>query len=46
MSDNGEGYIYISNGIRGVGDLDADLRDWRNPGARITITRVKKGDIE
>ncbi|HKJ17749.1 MAG TPA: spondin domain-containing protein [Xanthomonadales bacterium] len=40
VSDNGEGYVYISNGVRGVGDLDADLRDWRNPVARITITRV------
>ncbi|MDX1556363.1 MAG: spondin domain-containing protein [Xanthomonadales bacterium] len=40
VSDNGEGYIYISNGVRGVGDLDADLRDWRNPVARITITRI------
>ena len=38
-SDNGEGYIYVSNGIRGVGDLDADLRDFNNPVARITIRR-------
>lgn len=38
-SDNGEGYIYISNGIRGVGDLDPDQLDFNNPVARITITR-------
>jgi hypothetical protein len=38
-SDNGEGYIYVSNGIRGVGDLDADQMDFNNPVARITITR-------
>ena len=37
----GEGYVYVSNGIRGVGDLDADLLDWRNPVARITITRFE-----
>ena len=40
VSNNGEGYIYISNGIRGVGDLDADLLDFNNPVARITITRI------
>lgn len=39
-SDNGEGHIYISNGIRGVGDIDADLRDWNNPVASITVTRI------
>ena len=40
-SDNGEGYIYVSNGIRGVGDLDADALDFNNPVARITITRIE-----
>jgi hypothetical protein len=39
-SDNGEGYVYISGGIRGVGDLDADMLDWNNPVAKITITRI------
>jgi hypothetical protein len=39
-SDNGEGYVYISNGIRGVGDVDADLRDFNNPVAMITIMRT------
>ena len=34
-SDNGEGYVYIANGIRGGGDLDADALDWRNPVAMI-----------
>jgi len=38
-SDNGEGYIYVSNGIRGNGDLDADQLDFNNPVAKITITR-------
>jgi hypothetical protein len=40
-SDNGEGYVYISNGVRGVGDVDADLRDFNNQVARIIIRRVK-----
>ena len=40
-SDNGEGYVYISGGIRGVGDLDADALDFNNPVARITITRFE-----
>jgi hypothetical protein len=44
VSDNGEGYVYISNGIRGVGDLDADALDWHNPVALVTITRL--GDDE
>jgi hypothetical protein len=44
VSANGEGYVYISNGIRGVGDLDADLRDFNNPVAQITITRIGRND--
>jgi len=36
----GEGFVYIHNGIHGVGDLNAALRDWRNPVARILIRRV------
>jgi len=41
VSTNGEGYVYVSNGIRGVGDLDADLLDFNNPVARITISKFK-----
>jgi len=49
----GEGYVYISNGMRGIGNIDAlqidpefignyeDLLDWRNPVAVIKIRRVK-----
>ncbi len=37
-----EGYVYVSNGIHGVGDLDPALRDWRNPVATVTITSIKK----
>lgn len=35
-----EGYVYISPGIQGVGDLDPAARDWRNPVALVTIRRV------
>jgi hypothetical protein len=40
----GEGYVYISPGIRGVGDLDADALDWNNPVAVIHITRIGGDD--
>jgi hypothetical protein len=40
VSTNGEGYVYVSGGIRGVGDLDADALDFNNPVAQITITRI------
>ena len=36
-----EGYVHIHRGIHGIGDLAADVYDWRNPVAKITITRVK-----
>lgn len=36
----GEGFVYIHNGIHGVGNLNAALRDWGNPVARILIRRV------
>ena len=36
-----EGYVHINRGIHGIGDLDADVYDWRNSVAKITITRIK-----
>jgi hypothetical protein len=36
----GEGFVYVHNGIHGVGNLTAVVRDWRNPVARIIIRRV------
>ncbi len=36
----GEGAITIHRGIRGGGDFDASVRDWRNPVARISIERI------
>ena len=38
-----EGYVHIHRGIQGVGNLPlgAAVYDWRNPVARITVTRVR-----
>jgi hypothetical protein len=38
--EDGEGFVHIHSGIHGVGDLRASERDWRNPVARITVTRM------
>jgi hypothetical protein len=32
-----EGFVHIHPGIHGVGDLDASMYDWRNPGVMVTI---------
>lgn len=37
----GEGYVHTHAGIHGAGDLDASAYDWRNPVAKVTITRMK-----
>lgn len=37
---DGEGYVHIHAGIHGVGDLAEADYDWRNPGARVTITHI------
>ncbi|MDP2419080.1 MAG: hypothetical protein Q8M33_16555 [Hydrogenophaga sp.] len=37
----GEGFVHISAGMHGIGDFKPSNRDWRNPGARITIRRVR-----
>lgn len=34
-----DGYVHIHRGIHGGGDLAADVYDWRNPVAKISITR-------
>jgi Spondin_N len=47
MIGGGEGYVHIHAGIHGVGgglptsNLNASLRDWRNPVAKVTIRRVQ-----
>jgi hypothetical protein len=40
VNDGDEGYVHIHRGMHGIGDLAADVYDWRNPVARITVTRV------
>lgn len=34
-----EGYVHIHRGTQGIGDLTSE-KDWRNPVAKITITRI------
>ena len=34
-----EGYVHIHRGMHGIGSLNAAVYDWRNPVARITVTR-------
>jgi len=36
-----ENYVHIHRGTHGIGDLAADVYDWRNPVARITVTKVR-----
>lgn len=36
-----EGYVHIHAGIHGIGDMNAAMRDWRNPVAMITIRRIE-----
>ncbi len=35
-----EGFVSVSSGIHGVGDLDPATTDWRNPVAEIAIYRI------
>lgn len=35
-----EGYVYISNGIHGIADINSDAYDWRSSVAVITIERL------
>jgi len=39
--DDGEGYVHVSGGIKGIDSLDPVDFDWRNPVASVTITRTK-----
>jgi hypothetical protein len=39
-----EGFVHVHRGIHGVGDLPPATYDWRNPVARVTVTRVRGGD--
>jgi len=37
--DDGEGFVHIHRGLQGVGDLNSARQAWRNPVARVTVTR-------
>jgi len=39
--DSGEGYVHVHAGIHGMSDLTSASYDWRNPAARVTITRIE-----
>lgn len=45
LSDEGspadEGYVHVHRGMHDIGDLEPHVYDWRNPVAKITVTRVK-----
>jgi hypothetical protein len=44
INENGEGYIHVHAGIRGVGGeggLDPAVFDWRNPVVEVTIERIR-----
>jgi hypothetical protein len=48
VGDNDEGYVYVSNGFHDLGKEDdlgneilgAEVYDWRNPVAKVTVQRV------
>ena len=39
--DDGEGYVHVSGGIKGIGSLDPVEYDWKNPVANVSIVRTK-----
>lgn len=38
--EDGEGFVHIHAGFHGIGDLPEEELDWRNPAAKITVTRL------
>lgn len=38
---DGEGYVHVHAGIKGDYDVPADVYDWRNPVAQVTVKRVR-----
>lgn len=40
-SPDGEGFVHVSSGIHGIGDLPEEIYDWRNPMAKVVITRMR-----
>ena len=39
--DPEEGVVHVHNGVHGVGDLAPAAYDWRNPVARVVVTRMR-----
>ena len=39
--DSGEGFVHVSPGTHGEGDLSAAAYDWRNPVALVSVRRVR-----
>ena len=39
VTDGAEGFVHVHRGIHGGVDLDPSTKDWRNPVARVTVTR-------
>ncbi len=37
----GEGYVHVHSGIHGIGNLEPAQYDWRNPVARVVITKAR-----
>jgi len=40
-NEGDEKYVHIHRGMHGIEDLKAHVYDWRNPVAKITVTRVR-----
>lgn len=40
-AEGGEGYVYIHQGIHGIGDLPEADHDWRNPVAKVKIRQIR-----
>ena len=38
VEDGAEGFVHIHRGVHGIGDLDANVYDWRNPMIRLEFT--------
>lgn len=36
----GEGFVHIHGGMHGIGNMNAAMRDWRNPVAKVAIRRM------
>jgi len=41
INEGGEGYIHVHVGIHGIGILDPEIYDWRNPVVEVKIQRIK-----